>query len=114
MYVYFDTLNYRVYLAHRIAPEKPRRSDFDAPEPRIGRKDIWSPRWLTIRRLWAMLLPSSIDAFSAAISRRRKRKVFYKARYSSDLHTNKLCLTFDEREMDLYAKAYVGIKILRL
>ena len=44
--------------------------------------------------------------------RRRKRKVFYKARYSSDLHTNKLCLTFDEREMDFYARAYVGIEIL--
>ena len=68
MYVSFDTLNYSVHLAHRIAPEQPRRSNFDAPEPRIGRKDIWSPWWLMIRRLWAMLLPSSIDAFGAAIS----------------------------------------------
>ena len=68
MYVYFDTLNYSVHLVRRIAPEQPRRSDFDAPEPRIGRKDVWSPWGLMIRRLWAMLLPSSIDAFSAAIS----------------------------------------------
>ena len=65
MYVSFDTFNDSVHLARSIAPEQPRRSDFDGSEPRIGCKDVRSPRWLMIRRLWAMLLPSSMMTISS-------------------------------------------------
>jgi len=44
----FDTFNDSVYLARCIAPERPRRSDFDGPEPRKGCKDVCSPWWLMI------------------------------------------------------------------
>ena len=58
--LYFDTCNDGVQLARRIAPEQPRRAGFGGPEHRVGCNDVSSPRWLMIRRLWAMLLPSSM------------------------------------------------------
>ena len=56
----FDTCNDSVQLARCIAPEQPRHAGFGGSEPRMGCNDVSSPLWLMIRRLSAMLLPSSM------------------------------------------------------
>ena len=56
-----------------LAPEQPRLAGFGGSEPRVGCNYVSSPLWLMIRRLWAMLLPSSMMPLAAKSTRRRKR-----------------------------------------
>ena len=61
----FDMCNDSVQLARCIAPEQPRRAGFGGSEPRVGCNDVSSPLWLMIRRLWAMIMPSSMMPLAA-------------------------------------------------